>query len=1183
MAAVIPVTAGSECMSRTRGEGKLAVAKGDFETGAAKLERLVRNREADLEVYKYVALALDRLGQYGQALERVDAALVAQPGSVAMLTRKARLQYKLARFDEAGLTVKAALALDPENVALQEMASAIQVRNLGEGEATDPLAKALADARAARSKGDLESARATLLAALEAAPNSVLILHQLIRIEKEVGLTEAARTHLKKGFELQPGSDIFRRLEADLDNDDPVLAQKQYAQTVHDEEGDQAVLLAINLATLATRLDAAVDAAADPKDADRLRGQAANAGQEAERYLALAKQLRPDDPRLLEHRFTKALFDKDWTAAEALVERARDLNSDQADGFLFEGRYHFMREHFRQAVRAFTEATDRKPYSSPAWRLLALAYERVGNFGEARDAYEQAYRCNPTDIMTLRRYIPALLRAQEKHRALQVVRTVRKLVPGDIQLRELWLGLEVDTGNLAVALQERGEIYRESPADRVNAYALATLLGESEPTPGLIVDESGRPRYTETQWRRLSTRQREQLIETARAGWRRESDSILDRYADTLGDDLDLTKVRAALLRARGAVEAGEQLLIDFLDRQDESAITLPMLFALGRYQEEMGRFGAAVMTLQRAVQYQDPDLREADAALGVLFFSRRRFADALHHLERVLEVLPSRSVRLQAVACRVQSRQLDEAQRELQEVIEDSGPDYFTTMLEAALAEGRADELLAAGDETSAELKYAELREKLALAQEQMPSNPTPHVRVAQSLLKEYRRRGQATLLEDALLALDRADEVQAATTDASLVRVDVLVAKENVRGAIGELTRLLERSPDDDVARRGLVQLHVKNGNVKAAVEVAAEAIERNPTLAWWHEMIGDLHLSQGDVAAAFGAFEQAHRREPSSRRLSKFAELAMALDRPDYAQIVETITSFRGTLDGEPILRSVYARALDAVGRRDDALQQMALAYHEHHDQIAQGSAGHASLRTWYRTLQRFFADERPVAVEQFVMELCEQKPDLPDLRWLAEIWADQGADGISRAIELQRAAVEQGPEDDDPLRADLYLDLGKFLLFAQDIESAIAAFEASVGFDADDAGALNNLAYLTTEIHDDPQKALPYAQRAVELRPDDAAILDTLGWVHFKLGNLSEADQYLRRSIERLPLADNHVHLAAVLVATGYLDRARTYLRRATELNPGPSAQTEIDRLTEELRTRGSGPDAGRVRP
>ncbi|MEE8138248.1 MAG: tetratricopeptide repeat protein, partial [Thermoanaerobaculia bacterium] len=444
-----------------RAEGKLAVAKGDFETGAAKLERLVRSREADLEVYNYVALALHRLGQYGRALERVDAALAFHPGSAAMLPRKAQLQYKLGRFDEASLTVKAALALDPENVALQELASAIQVRNLGEGEATDPLARALADARAARSEGDLESARATLLAALEAAPNSVLILHQLIRIEKEVGLTEAARTHLKKGFELQPGNDIFRRLEADLDNDDPVLAQKQYAQTVHDEEGDQAVLLAINLATLATRLDAAVDAAADPEDADRLRGQAANAGQEAERYLALAKRLRPDDPRLLEHRFTKALFDKDWTAAEALVERARDLNSDQADGFLFEGRYHFMREHFRQAVRAFTEATDRKPYSSPAWRLLALAYERVGNFGEARDAYEQAYRCNPTDIMTLRRYIPALLRAQEKHRALQVVRTVRKLVPGDIQLRELWLGLEVDTGNLAVALQERGEIYRE--------------------------------------------------------------------------------------------------------------------------------------------------------------------------------------------------------------------------------------------------------------------------------------------------------------------------------------------------------------------------------------------------------------------------------------------------------------------------------------------------------------------------------------------------------------------------------------------------------------------------------------------------------------------------------------------------------------------------------------------------
>ena len=154
---------------------------------------------------------------------------------------------------------------------------------------------------------------------------------------------------------------------------------------------------------------------------------------------------------------------------------------------------------------------------------------------------------------------------------------------------------------------------------------------------------------------------------------------------------------------------------------------------------------------------------------------------------------------------------------------------------------------------------------------------------------------------------------------------------------------------------------------------------------------------------------------------------------------------------------------------------------------------------------------------------------------------------------------------------------------FLLIVADFDGAIAALEASVSFDADDAAALNNLAYLTADIRNDPHKALPHAQRAVELRPADEFILDTLGWVHFKLGQFEEAEEYLRRSIERLPLADNHVHLAAVLAATGYLDRARTYLRRATELNPGPSTQTEIDRLAEELRTRGSGPDARRVRP
>ncbi len=98
-------------------------------------------------------------------------------------------------------------------------------------------------------------------------------------------------------------------------------------------------------------------------------------------------------------------------------------------------------------------------------------------------------------------------------------------------------------------------------------------------------------------------------------------------------------------------------------------------------------------------------------------------------------------------------------------------------------------------------------------------------------------------------------------------------------------------------------------------------------------------------------------------------------------------------------------------------------------------------------------------------------------------------------------------------------------------------------------------LNNYSYSLAERDKDLQRALQMARRAIELSPDNAAYLDTYGWVLYKLGRYQEAVKYIKRSIE---LRDDSAvvieHLGDVYKAMGDLENALHYWKKALELEP-----------------------------
>ena len=84
--------------------------------------------------------------------------------------------------------------------------------------------------------------------------------------------------------------------------------------------------------------------------------------------------------------------------------------------------------------------------------------------------------------------------------------------------------------------------------------------------------------------------------------------------------------------------------------------------------------------------------------------------------------------------------------------------------------------------------------------------------------------------------------------------------------------------------------------------------------------------------------------------------------------------------------------------------------------------------------------------------------------------------------------------------------------------------------------ENANALNALGYTLADRTGRLQEALEYIRRAAELIPDDPAILDSLGWVSYRLGKMQDALKWLGLAFEKLEDAEIAAHYGEVLWKT-----------------------------------------------
>jgi len=128
-----------------------------------------------------------------------------------------------------------------------------------------------------------------------------------------------------------------------------------------------------------------------------------------------------------------------------------------------------------------------------------------------------------------------------------------------------------------------------------------------------------------------------------------------------------------------------------------------------------------------------------------------------------------------------------------------------------------------------------------------------------------------------------------------------------------------------------------------------------------------------------------------------------------------------------------------------------------------------------------------------------------------------------------------------------------------------DEAIAGFRLVLERDPNNTDAMNGLAYAQAEKGANLDEALALAQEAVQANPFSGAYLDTLGWVHFRMGKFDTAIGFLERAAK---LAIEPVildHLASAYKEAGRIDEALAVWRRSLAID---SSQDDIRQALKE---------------
>jgi tetratricopeptide (TPR) repeat protein len=399
--------------------------------------------------------------------------------------------------------------------------------------------------------------------------------------------------------------------------------------------------------------------------------------------------------------------------------------------------------------------------------------------------------------------------------------------------------------------------------------------------------------------------------------------------------------------------------------------------------------------------------------------------------------------------------------------------------------------------------------------------------------------------------------------------------------------LTNILatQGNVNDADARYAQSQLAVHTRDLNKAYELAQQAVELDPERIEFLTWAGRLALNLNKTGAGLAYIERAWKQKPEDHDLAlAYADLLARTARSDEARKVmagmkqtpdvmlsrikfeinafdrnrakELLLEF-GNMDFNDSQEAVFyeAQAAEALEMNSRAIEL-----------YGEVESGGYELAAGIRRVELMAGEGDVAGARLELAQMREQQSELVvEESWIAEARIVRETGDRKTALEILGKALEQLP-DSIPIRyshALLAAELGWVDIAEKDLRIIISQ-------QPENAAVLNALGYTLADQTERYEEAEALIRQAYILQPDEASIVDSMGWIAYRLGRLTESEKFLRRAwaLDRNP--EIAAHLGEVLWVSGKQEAARIIWRDGMEVDSeNPALKETLQRLEVDL--------------
>ncbi len=362
------------------------------------------------------------------------------------------------------------------------------------------------------------------------------------------------------------------------------------------------------------------------------------------------------------------------------------------------------------------------------------------------------------------------------------------------------------------------------------------------------------------------------------------------------------------------------------------------------------------------------------------------------------------------------------------------------------------------------------------------------------------------------------------------------------------------LEKNADLDPARFALIEVYKQAENHEKVLAGYNEIIERDPSNVRAHFDLALFHLKQGRKPQAKAVMESLMEKGHDASAVTRQMGL-LYLEAKDYAEAIDAMSTYLAQHPEDPDIPYFLGMAFEKSNQIPQAVEvykKVPLASNYYHNALV------------YTAILSEDPEDLALAIKETEKTVQNNTATLEGMVLLASLY-EMDKQYQQAADLLEQALKDHGDEPTALFRLGVVYDKW------DKKDEAIRVMKKVIALAPEDPGALNYLGYTYADLGINLEEAEKLILKALQKKPEDGYITDSLGWVYFKQEKYEKALPLLIKAVNLVPDEPTiQEHLGDAYLKNGNNEMAQKAYEKALSTAKEEKAINKLNEKLNKLR-------------